>query len=336
MRIGMLGVAHVHVASYLAAVQAAGASVVGVYDWDIERGQAWANSHDISFAGHPEALLDSRLDGVIVCAETVFHEELIKLAVQARVAVLCEKPLGVSREDLISIVNSCSSAGVPLMTCFPARFHPAVRLVRSMVIEGDLGRVRALIGTNQGVMPILGGSWFTDRQFAGGGAMMDHIVHLADIFCWMSGATPKTVYAISNRVVHAEVVTVETGGLVVMNYPDEMFASIDCSWDRPLSYPTWGDGGFTIVGETGTVEVDLTSERLTQFGGDRDFSWVPWGADTNQLMIEEFLAAIREGREPAVTGVEGQVATEIALGALESAATGEVVELTMPFTRRAG
>jgi predicted dehydrogenase len=44
-------------------------------------------------------------------------------------------------------------------------------------------------------------------------------------------------------------------------------------------------------------------------------------------MIDEFLAAVREGRQPCVTGRDGLVATRIALAALESATTGEPVAL---------
>lgn len=55
---------------------------------------------------------------------------------------------------------------------------------------------------------------------------------------------------------------------------------------------------------------------------------MPFGLDTNQLGIDEFLASIRENREPLVIGLDGLAATGIALAALESAATGRPVALT--------
>lgn len=151
---------------------------------------------------------------------------------------------------------------------------------------------------------------------------MDHIVHLADVFCWLLGAAPERVYAVGNRIMHSEVVLVETSGLVMLDYADGVFASIDCSWNRPLEYPTWGGIGLSVVGERGTVEVDAMRQRLTRFGGGTPFGWTPWGVDINQRMIDEFLAAARDGREPAVTGRDGLIATTVALAALESAASG--------------
>jgi predicted dehydrogenase len=262
---------------------------------------------------------------VVVCSETAHHAVLVEEAAAAGCAVLCEKPLGVGTGDSARIVAACARAGVPLMTAFPVRFHPAVQQLRGLVSGGGLGAVRALNGTNQSVMPLRERSWFADAVLAGGGAMMDHIVHLADVFSWLLGAEPEQVYAVGNRIVHSEVVTVETSGLVMLDYPDGVFASIDCSWNRPLDYPTWGGIGLSVVGDGGTVEVDAMRQRLTRFGGGQPFGWTPWGVDINQLMIDDFVAAVREGREPSVTGRDGLIATTVALAALESAASGAAV-----------
>ncbi len=53
----------------------------------------------------------------------------------------------------------------------------------------------------------------------------------------------------------------------------------------------------------------------------------PGDADMNQAMIDEFVAAIREEREPRITGVDGHRAVEIVAAAYESAQTGQPVRL---------
>ena len=326
-RIGILGVAHLHVDSYIGNLREAGATVVGVFDRDPERAAWWGGKFGVAVFADVNALLAEELDGVLVCAETVYHRELVEAAAGHGAAVLCEKPLGTSLEDSQAIVDVCHAKSVVLMTALPSRLNPAVRQVRDMVADGDLGRIRAFSGTNQSVMPMRERSWFADPMLAGGGAMMDHIVHLADAFSWILGAEPEEVYAVSNRIVHAEVVTVETSGLVMIGYTGGVFASIDCSWNRPLNYPTWGGFALSVVGDGGTLDVDPGSQRLSQFGGDKKYSWVPWGLDVNQLMIQEFLDAVEDGRTPVVTGEHGHSATRVALAALESASTGEPVRL---------
>jgi predicted dehydrogenase len=327
MRIAVLGVAHLHADDYVANLRSSSAAVVGVFDHDAVRAGWWGRKFGVTVFEDLTELLSQKLDGVVVCAETVHHCELVEAAAEAGVSVLCEKPLGVGIEDSRRIVEVCAEKGVILMTALPVRLSPAVRQVRDLVADGELGRVRALSGTNQSVMPMRERAWFVDPTLAGGGAIMDHVVHLADAFTWILGAEPEEVYAVSNRIVHPEVVTVETSGLVMVGYPGGVFASIDCSWNRPLNYPTWGGLALSVVGDGGTLEVDPGKQRMTQFGGPDKYSWVPWGFDSNQLMIEEFLDSIDMGRRPLVTGENGLSTTVVALAALESARCGESVRL---------
>jgi predicted dehydrogenase len=324
LRVGILGVAHLHADAYIGNLRAAGADVAGVHDSDATRARMWGATFGVPAVQDLAGLL-ADVDAVVVCAETLHHPALVEQAAEAGCAVLCEKPLGVTVDDSARIVAACEAAGVPLMTAFPVRFHPAVAQLRALVSGGGLGAVRAFAGTNQSVMPLRERAWFADPVLAGGGAMMDHVVHLADVFCWVLGAPPERVYAVGNRIAHSEVVTVETSGLVMLDFADGVFASIDCSWNRPLDYPTWGGIGLSVVGERGTVEVDAMRQRLTRFGGGSPFGWTQWGVDINQRMIDEFLAAARDRREPAVTGRDGLVATTVALAALESAASGAPV-----------
>ena len=328
MRIGILGVAHVHSDQYVEHLRHAGADVVGAYDADPDRGASWGKLHDVRYGGSLDALLAKELSGVVICSETSRHPELTVAAARAGLAILCEKPLATTEAGARMMVKACSEAGVPLMTAFPTRLHPAVREARRIVVAGGLGRLKALSGTNQSVMPMRERSWFADPAWGGGGAMMDHIVHLADLFCWMTNRRPLRVYGIANRLVHALVVPVETAGLVMLDFPDGVFGSIDCSWNRPLEYPTWGGMGFSVIGEEGTLTVDPFRQRLTAYGGGRQLEWIPWGVDTNQLLIEEFLQGIGDGRTPSITGTDGLVATLVALAALESAASGQPVTMS--------
>jgi len=327
VRIGILGVAHLHVDTYAGNLRAAGAEVVGVHDVDAVRGAGWGARHGVPFFADLDELLATGLDGVVVCSETALHVTMVEAAARAGLAVLCEKPLGVSTEDTQRIVDVCREADVSLMTAFPSRFEAPMRELRDIVRSGALGRIRAFSGVNQGVMPMRERSWFVDPALAGGGAIMDHVVHLADAYSWLLGAEPQSVYAVANRIVHGGVVTVETSATVMVTYPGGVFASIDCSWNRPLNYPTWGGFALSVVGDGGTMDVEPMRQRLVQFGGASPYSWIPWGADADQAMIQEFIDSITDERPPLVTGEDGSRATRVALAALESVRTGEPVEL---------
>ncbi|MCL1839248.1 MAG: Gfo/Idh/MocA family oxidoreductase [Propionibacteriaceae bacterium] len=328
LRVGFLGAAHLHADAYVQNLRTAGAQVVGVYDWVPIRALWWGQKFGVAPFDELEALLTD-CDAVVVCSETAFHADLVEQAASAGCAVLCEKPLGTNYADSAQIVSACERAGVVLMTAFPMRFHPGFQQLHTMVTGGQLGRLLACIGTNQSVMPMQERAWFANSRLSGGGAIMDHVVHLADLYGWLLQAEPQQVYASANQIVHAGVVDVETSGLVLLDYAEGVYASIDCSWNRPLDYPSWGGIGLSVVGERGSIEVDAMSQRLTRFGGSGPFGWLDWGTDVNQLMVEEFLAAAREGRQPLVTGQDGLRATAIALAARESAATGNSVAMSV-------
>ncbi|MGH2897957.1 MAG: Gfo/Idh/MocA family oxidoreductase, partial [Solirubrobacteraceae bacterium] len=99
MRVGILGVAHLHVDAYVENLRNAGVEIAGVYDWDAERGSAWARDESLPFFSSAEALVSDGVDGVIVCSETVHHRAMVETAAAAGAAVLCEKPLGVGPDD---------------------------------------------------------------------------------------------------------------------------------------------------------------------------------------------------------------------------------------------
>ena len=327
MRVGLCGVAHLHVDAYAENLRAiAGVEITGVADDDLTRVQRWASDHAVQAFPSHEALLEAGVDAVVVCAETARHRRVVELAAGAGVHVLCEKPLATSLDDAEAIVATCRDAGVALMTAFPMRFSPALLEVRGLVASGAFGRVHAATGTNQGQLPR--GSWFTDPVLAGGGALLDHVVHVADVLHWYFDAEVREVYAATNRVLHAETVTVETGALLLLTFSDGMLASIDASWSRPAAYPTWGGLTLELVGERGAVAVDPFRQRLTVHANSgAALAWPEWGSDANQAMIDEFVAAVRQGREPAVTGADGLWATRIALAAVDSAGRNRVVHL---------
>ena len=91
---------------------------------------------------------------------------------------------------------------------------------------------------------------------------------------------------------------------------------------------TWGGLTFELVTGRGAIVVDAFRQNLTVYRHDLQRPvWAYWGSDMNQAMIDEFVAAIREEREPRVTGLDGYRAVEVVLAAYESAAIGQPVRL---------
>ena len=159
---------------------------------------------------------------------------------------------------------------------------------------------------------------------------MDHVVHLADILRWYLHSEVVEVYAQTNHILHADTVEVETGGLLMLTFADGTFASLDCSWSKPLNYPTWGGLTMEIISERGLTVIDGFSQNLNIYKQSNGRHWwSPWGSDANQAMIEEFVTAVREQRPPSVSGEDGYRALEVALAAYASMESGQPVALPL-------
>jgi predicted dehydrogenase len=302
--------------------------MIGLADEDHERGRRYAAQFDAHLFPSYEALLAEQPDGVIVCSENSKHRPLVELAAAAGVHVLSEKPLATTLADGRAMLAACERAGVKLMTAFPMRFSAPLMAVKERLDGGELGRVYCFNGSNTGELPAHHRAWFVDKELAGGGAIMDHTVHLADVMRWFLGSEVVEVYAQTNHILHAGRVEVETGGLVMLTFANGVFATVDCSWSKPPYYPTWGGLGFELVAERGAVVVDAFRQKLVVYRHDVGRPlWGFWGSDANQAMIADFVAAIREDRPPRVTGLDGYRALEIALAAYESAATGQPIRI---------
>ncbi len=330
-RIAILSFAHLHAEAYIGNLRAiVGVEVIGIADEKHERGEHYADLFDTPLYSSYEALLAEQPDGVLVCSENARHRPLVEMAAEAGAHILCEKPLATSLADAQAMLDACDAAGVILMTAFPMRFSTPLIEVKAMLDGGGLGKVYGCNTTNQGQMPRRHREWFVDKYLAGGGAVMDHTVHLADILRWYLENEVVEVYAQTNRILYADTVDVETGGLLMLTFADGTFASIDCSWSRPLRYPTWGGLALELVGERGLVSVDAFRQTMSTHGRpEKHTAWSFWGSDANQAMVDEFIAAIRETRPPAVTGYDGYKALEVALAAYASVQTGQPVTLPL-------
>jgi len=221
------------------------------------------------------------------------------------------------------MIDACARGGVQLGIAFPVRGSPAMIALREAIVGGQLGQVRAVRATNPGQYP---GLWFGDKKLAGGGAAMDHTVHAADAIRWLLSDEVSRVQAELGSLVYG--LAVEDTGILTLDLASGAFASIDCSWSRPQTFPTWGGVTFHVVGERATVDVDVFRQALTHYDdAAKRTRLVGWGDDLTSRMIGDFVEAIRADRPVPIDGTAGLRALEVAIAAYRSAESRRPVEI---------
>jgi len=326
-RVGILSFAHVHAPAYASCLnQLPGVEFVGVADEVESRGREAADTFGTRFYPSYEALLADKLDGCIITAENSKHLDLTRLAVEAGVHILCEKPIAATMADGREMIRLCRQAGVKLMISFPCRYSPAVKAVKEAIDSGQLGQVYGLKSTNRGQMP---GGWFTDKELAGGGAVIDHTVHVMDLVGWFWGSPVKRVYAEVGRSLLWDI-DIDDSGLITFELENGIIGTLDASWSRPKVFPTWGDVTMDIVAERGWLQMNMVAQDVHVYS-DRDgaVTWEGWGSDINLALIKDFVDVITSDREPPITGEDGLRALEVALAAYESDQKGAPVSLPL-------
>ncbi len=193
--------------------------------------------------------------------------------------------------------------------------------MKSVLDSGDCGKILAIRGTNRGRNP---GGWFIDKALSGGGATMDHTVHVTDLTRWMLNDEVKEVYAeISNGINHREFDDV---GFLSLTFQNGAFGTLDASWSRPKTFPTWGDVTLEVVAERGTLSMDMFAQNLVLYSDKTNsVSWQNWGGNMDNGLVGAFAKAVAEGSPVPITGEDGLRAAEVALAAYRSAALHEPV-----------
>lgn len=306
----MLSTAHVHAPGYARALaNRKDAELVGIFDADAERGKSFASSWNTKRLDLEEFM--SVTEAVVVCSENTKHLEYIELAARAGKPILCEKPLAPTKGHAEQIRAVLRETGVMLMTAFPCPFSPAFQRLQQRVQAGEIGKVLAINATNRGSCP---GGWFVDTELSGGGAMIDHVVHVTDLLRRLLGEEPSSVFAqIGNNMYGKE--WDDTAHLTI-DFPSGVFATLDSSWSRAAGYKTWGDVTLKVIGESGVIEVDLFGQGLLVLT-DR-YRMAGTGSDLDSLMVGEFIDAIREKRDPIISADDGLRASLVAVAGYES------------------
>jgi predicted dehydrogenase len=326
-RIAILSFAHMHAYSYVQAMtKRPDVTFVGIWDEDPNRGKAQAQEHGTHFYPDLDSLVSEKLDGVMVCSDNAGHKALVEKAASAGAkAILCEKPIATTLEDARAMVAACDKAGAFLGIAFPCRYSPAFEKARAAVREGRLGEVLAIRATNHGLCPF---GWFIELDRSGGGAVIDHTVHVADLNRRLLGREAVEVYAETGNGFYHQ--TWEDTGFLTITYEGGVFTTLDTSWSRPKkSFPTWGDVTMEIVGTGGVISIEMFSQALTYYNENAGKAELAgWGSNLDAGLVNDFLSRARgEETETLASGYDGLKALEVALAAYKSASAKQPISL---------
>ena len=196
LRVGVFGAGMIAARGHIPGYKSVpNVEVAALFDVVRERAEKLAKEMGIPhvYTDPQEMLAKEHLDVVSVCAPNAYHAPLSIAALQAGAHVLCEKPMALTYADAQAMMAAAKTAGRQLSICFNNRYRPVIQLMRRYSEKELLGNIyyaQVAYWRRTGIPGY--GSWFTNKDLAGGGAMMDVGVHYLDMSLWIMGH-PKPV-----------------------------------------------------------------------------------------------------------------------------------------------
>lgn len=164
--------------------------IAAIVDNSKERGQAAAAQFgNVTVVDdYKKVLADDAIDAVTVALPNYLHAQVAIDALDAGKHVLIDKPMTTHGDDAQKIIDAAAKAGKTIMVGQNQRFSPAAQTVKRLIADGAIGRpyrARAYWLRRSGIPRI--GSWFTQKEYAGGGCLYDIGVHALDLALHLLG-----------------------------------------------------------------------------------------------------------------------------------------------------
>ncbi|MBO0992111.1 Gfo/Idh/MocA family protein [Bacillus sp. SD088] len=313
------------------------AKLVAICDVDKEKAEKLAGEYGINYTytDYEKMFTDVDIDIVSVCVPSGIHADVTIAAAQARIHVLCEKPLDITREKMTNMIEACKNYHVKLGAVYQRRTLEAAIKTRKAIQEGKLGKLvlaDAYLKYYRSPEYYKSAGWRGTWELDGGGALMNQGVHGVDLIQWMAGEV-ESVFAYSAPLIRK--IEVEDTAVVAVKYKNGSFGVIQGTTSvypgQETRFEVHGEKGSIIFADSGFklwnfIDHDEPMPQVSNTeGGSNDPKAI--SSQGHYIYVDDMIQAVNENRAPLVPGEEARKAVDLILAIYESARTGKEVKV---------
>jgi UDP-N-acetyl-2-amino-2-deoxyglucuronate dehydrogenase len=337
--IGIIGAGEIsllHAASYKALADRA--RLVAVADIDESRARFLADHFEIPavYKDYQALLANPDVQAVSICTPPFVHVEQSMEAMGAGKHVLCEKPVAPNLAALDRIASAQEDSGRIFSGVFQYRLGQGARQVKALIERGRFGRL--LFGLTHTLWMRQAsyydvwwrGSWAQEC----GGTSVSHGIHGIDLLLWLMGE-PEHVYAEADTLKMD--IEVDDTSLALVRFRSgalgQILSTINCQ-DNRTRLEVYGTELAAVSSDDayqstkGPFRLSAADESYLEAVEKEAAELVPSAPPYVEFgMVEEFVSAVEDDREPLVTVAECRRSLELITGLYRSAMTGERVSL---------
>lgn len=279
-----------------------------------------------------DILEDASVQAVLVLTPPNTHLELVQRLACAGKHVLVEKPLEVNLARAQSMVRVCEQQGVMLSVMLQHRLRPAATHLRVLLKAGALGQ---LVSASASVR------WWRPQSYYdepgrgtlardGGGVLITQAIHTLDLLLDYTGLPTRVMGLASTSPVHA--MEGEDCACALMHFDNGAMATLQATTAAYPGFPERLELNGTLGSaslEAGVLQVAFMNGQTLSVGGRQDSGG---GADpmafdhaAHRAVLQDFIDAVRQGREPAVTGRAALAVQQVIEAIMTSSRSGAPV-----------
>lgn len=262
------------------------------------------------------------LDGVILTTPNSAHRPGTEAAAAAGKHVFVEKPVSNTIADGRAMIAACQEADVVLAVGHSYRRHGALRHLKKMIDDGELGRVSHVEGvfSNDNGLKLKPGAWRTDPTEIPGGCLMQIGIHQIDNLLYLLGDAKELTAYVDRLETEPDIEDVTT---LLMRFESGAIGYVASNYISPRRFM------LTVHGTKGNAFFDMDNDGLrVQRTGESKPSPVNYPAADHLLAeLEDFADAVTEGRKPEIDGTDALNPLAVVLGAVKSSNEGRSIAL---------
>lgn len=321
LRIGLMGCGAMgqgHAAVWL---RTKGARLAAVCDADPARAQGLAGRAGASvYTGLEEMLGSGAVDAVDICTPSGLHADQGLMAACAGRHVLCEKPLDLNLDKADRLIAACKDRHLTLAVILQRRTYAGAQAVSAAAAEGRMGRLlscSAYVKWWRSQDYYVSGGW-RGTCALDGGVLANQAIHAIDQLCWLAGPVVEVEYARIGTECHR--MECEDHALAVLRFQSGargvVEASTCCSPPLCSRVEVFGTRGSASFDDAAVVAFGIDGADLTpslppeaaRLGGRSDPMAISMVG--HELLLADFVAAVRDGRKPLVSGEDARAGVD--------------------------
>ncbi len=318
-----------------------GAEIVGFYDFNLQRAEQLAQQYGCKAYPDIDSLLaDETVDAVSVCSPNSTHAENTIRALNAGKHVLCEKPMALTLDETRAMLEAEKRSGKKLMLGHNQRLIRAHLKARQLLQNGAIGKLLFFqcnfkhAGPEGWSIDNSNGTWFFKKEQAHFGVMGDLGAHKIDLIRFLTGSEITSVFTsnstLDKKYEDGTPIELEDNAVCLFHMANGMPGIMHFSWTN------YGqeDNSTIVYGDQGVMKIfgDYADDIVLEMRDGTTVKYHVGAISTNQNqlssgVIDEFIAAIREDRQPIVTGIDGHNALAVIVKSMESSAAGRWMDI---------